>query len=114
MEQIDFVNEAGLEKEVLRSPLPTVVDFYAEWCGPCRTISPILEELSREYAGRVKFVKIDVDDNQVLAQRYEIASIPTVMIFAGGRPGYVIIGATSKEHYKKSIERVLNSPQEAN
>lgn len=105
--QIGFVDESSFEKEVMGSSVPTVVDFYADWCGPCRTVAPILEDLSDEYSGSVRFVKVDIDRSEKLAERYQVTSIPTVMIFSGGKPAYVIVGATSREHYKKSIERAL-------
>jgi len=90
------LSRADFEREVLNSEVPAVVDFYADWCGPCRVVSPVIESLSREYAGRAKFVKVDTagrakfvkvdtDENQELAARYEVMSIPTVMILRGKR-----------------------------
>ncbi len=97
------------DKEVLQSAIPAVVDFYADWCGPCRMVSPIVESLSREYAGKVKFVKIDTDKNQGLAERYDIMSIPTVMIFKNGEIRDKIIGASPASLYKQKIDSVLEN-----
>ena len=102
------LKEKDFEREVLKSEVPTVVDFYADWCGPCRMVSPIIESLSREYAGRVKFVKVDTDENQALAARYEVMSIPTVMVFNGGRIVDTIIGAAPADVYRRKINANLN------
>jgi len=96
------------EKEVLQSDIPTVVDFYADWCGPCRMVSPIIETLSHEYAGRVKFVKINTDESQDLAERYGIMSIPTIMIFKKGEINSRTIGAGPAAMYKQKIDAALN------
>ncbi len=97
------------DKEVLQSAIPAVVDFYADWCGPCRMVSPIVESLAREYGGKVKFVKIDTDKNQGLAERYDIMSIPTVMIFKNGKLRDKIIGASPASLYKQKIDSVLEN-----
>ena len=96
------------EKEVLQSDLPTVVDFYADWCGPCRMVSPIIESLSQEYAGRAKFVKINTDESPELAERYGIMSIPTVMIFKKGEVSSRTVGAGPASMYKQKIDAALN------
>ena len=101
------VKQADFEQTVLKSQSPTVVDFYADWCGPCRMVGPVIESLSREYAGRVNFAKVDTDANQSLAARYDIASIPTVMIFKGGRIVDRIIGAVPVQVYRKKIDAAL-------
>ncbi len=95
------------EKEVLQAELPTIVDFYADWCAPCRMVSPILESMSKEYNGKVKFVKVNTDDNQDLAMKYDIMSIPTVMIFKNGEEKSKIIGAAPAATYKQKIEAAL-------
>ena len=102
------LKEGDIEREVLNSAVPTVVDFYADWCGPCRAVSPIMESLSRDYAGRVKFVKIDTDDNQALATRYEVMSIPTVIIFNSGLIADTIVGAAPADVYRRKINANLN------
>ena len=97
------------ETEVLQSEVPTVVDFYADWCGPCRMVSPIMEMLSNEYKGRVKFVKINTDTNEDLAARYDIMSIPTVMVFEKGEVKVKVIGAGPASLYRQKIESVLKN-----
>ncbi len=95
------------EKEVIQSGLPTVVDFYADWCGPCRMVSPIIESLSKDYTSRVKFVKVNTDDNPELAQRFGIMSIPTVMVFKDGKVASTTIGAGPAAMYKQKIDAAL-------
>jgi thioredoxin 1 len=95
------------DKEVVQSSLPTVVDFYADWCGPCRMVSPIIESLSKEYAGKAKFVKVNTDDNPELAQRFGIMSIPTVMVFKDGKVASTTIGAGPAAMYKQKIDAAL-------
>ena len=95
------------EKEVIQSTIPTVVDFYADWCGPCRMVSPIIESLSKEYAGRAKFVKINTDDNPELAERFGIMSIPTVMVFKNGQVSSRTIGAGPAAMYRQKIDEAL-------
>ena len=104
---VQHVNTADFERAVLKSQTPTVVDFYADWCGPCRMVSPVIESLSQEYTGRVNFAKVDTDANQSLAMRYNIMSIPTVMIFKGGRIVDKIIGAMPAQAYRQKIDSVL-------
>jgi thioredoxin 1 len=95
------------EREILQSKVPAVVDFYADWCGPCRVVSPIIESLSREYDGKVKFAKVDTDANHDLAERFDVMSIPTVFIFKGGKVRERIVGAAPEASYRKKIESVL-------
>ena len=97
------------DKEVLHSDIPTLVVFYADWCGPCRMVSPIIESLSAEYAGKAKFVKINTDENQDLAERYNIMSIPTIMIFKNGDVASRTVGAGPAAMYKQKIDSVLTS-----
>ena len=94
-------------EEVLLSELPVVVDFWAEWCGPCRMVAPILEELSVENTERSKVVKVNSDDNSGLAAHYSIRSIPTILILKGGEVVKTIIGAKPKAALLKEIEEVL-------
>lgn len=94
-------------EEVLLSELPVVVDFWAEWCGPCRMVAPILEELSVENTERFKVVKVNSDDNSGLAAHYSIRSIPTILILKGGEVVKTIIGAKPKATLLKEIEEVL-------
>jgi len=98
------INETVFEKEVLQADSLVIVDFWAPWCAPCRIISPILEEIAEEYHGRVKVVKINTDENQALAMKYNIRSIPTVIIFRDGETVDEIIGAVPKHMFKNKID----------
>ncbi len=99
------VTEQNFETEVLQSTQPVIVDFYADWCGPCKMIAPALEEIASELTGRVKVAKVNVDEQSVLAQRYHVQSLPTLLYFQNGEVVNQIIGATSK----KNILARLNS-----
>ena len=101
------VTDATFESDVLKSNLPVLVDFWAPWCGPCRMVSPIVEELADEYRGRVKFVKLNTDDNVQTASRYGIRSIPTLLVFKGGEPVDQVIGFRPKSDLKRSLEKAL-------
>lgn len=103
------VTEETFEQEVSKAELPVLVDFWAEWCGPCRMVAPIVEELAGEYAGRVKVVKIDVDDNQRLAMRYSIMSIPTLGVFKGGELVERIVGFMPKQELKRRLDGALEA-----
>lgn len=103
------VNYGQFDSEVLKSSVPVFVDFYADWCGPCQTIAPTLEALSEEYADRVKFVKVNVDDNQEVAMKYEVMGIPTAMIFQNGAAKDTLVGAFPAATYRKTIERAINA-----
>jgi thioredoxin 1 len=87
------VNDANFDAEVLRSSEPVLVDFWAEWCGPCKAMDPILEDLSRELAGRVKIVKLDVDGNPSTVVKYNVRAMPTLMVFKDGEPADIKVGA---------------------
>jgi thioredoxin 1 len=113
VEKIPKINNEAFQKDVYESKTPVVVDFYADWCGPCKMVSPVLENLSAEYQGRVRFVKVDVDDNQELSSKYEIMSIPTVMFFVGGNAKDAIVGAVPASEYREKIEKALQENGEA-
>ncbi len=100
--------DSNFQEEVLKSDSPVVVDFWAPWCGPCRIVSPLIEELATEYAGKVKIGKMNVDENHT-ATHYGIMSIPSVLIFKNGQPVKTMVGAQGKEAYKKSIDQALAS-----
>lgn len=102
------LTDQNFETEVLKSETPVLVDFWAEWCTPCRIVSPIIDELAGEYAGKIKVAKMDVDHTTV-SQNYGIMSIPTVMLFKNGQPVKSMIGAQSKENYKREIDAALAS-----
>lgn len=95
-EQIVYVTDDSFETEVLQAEQPVLVDYWAEWCGPCRMIAPILDEVAAEYAGRVKICKVNVDENQATPAQYGIRGIPTLMLFRNGKVEATKIGALSK------------------
>jgi thioredoxin 1 len=101
------VNETDFDSTVLQSEVPVFVDFYADWCGPCNMIAPTIEALSEEYEGKVKFVKINVDNNQQLAMKYDIMSIPTGMLFENGTVKDSLIGAYPASAYRQRIDSAL-------
>jgi thioredoxin 1 len=102
------LTDANFEEEVLKSDIPVLVDFWAIWCAPCRLIAPIVEELSEEYAGKLKVGKLDVDNNQNTAIRFGIRSIPTLLFFKNGEAVDTVIGAVPKDELVKKVEEVLN------
>jgi thioredoxin 1 len=106
-EKVIPINETDFDSTVLQSEVPVFVDFYADWCGPCNMIAPTIEALSEEYAGKVKFVKINVDNNQQLAVKYDILSIPTSMLFESGTVKDSIIGAYPASAYRQRIDHAL-------
>ena len=95
-ESVKHVTDATFEADVLKSDRPVLVDYWAEWCGPCRMIAPVLEEVSRDYSGRVQVAKLNVDDNQSIAQRFGVRGIPTLMLFRNGAVIGTSVGALSK------------------
>lgn len=97
----------SFQDEVVRSTQPVVVDFYADWCGPCKIIEPVIHQLSKEYEGKVKFVKVDTDANQELAMQFGIMSIPTVMFFAKGKVEDIVIGAVPSAVLKSKLEALV-------
>jgi thioredoxin 1 len=109
MADIPEATDVNFEEEVLKAEQPVVVDFWAPWCGPCRVVDPIIEDLAAQHAGRVKFMKLNVDDNPATATRYNVLSIPTVILFERGEPQDTVIGARSKSHYESAWERWLQA-----
>src|SRR2546425_8408659 len=107
--KVILVSESDFDSTVLQSEVPVFVDFYADWCGPCNMIAPTIEVLSEEYTGKVKFVKINVDNNQQLAMKYDIMSIPTSMFFENGAVKDSLIGAYPASTYKQRINHALGS-----
>jgi thioredoxin 1 len=100
------VTDTSFDTEVLQGDIPVVVDFWAEWCGPCRLIAPVLEELAKEYDGRVKVTKMNVDENPGISMKYQVRSIPTLMFFKGGERVDQVIGAVPKAELKKRFDAV--------
>jgi thioredoxin 1 len=103
-EHVKKVNEENFQEVVLQSEVPVLVDFWAEWCGPCRTLAPIVEGVAEQYAGAARVVKLNVDDNPSLVQRYRVQAIPTLILFQDGEEKERIIGAVSKETIVHAIE----------
>jgi len=101
------INDSNFKSEVTDSAMPVLVDFWAPWCGPCRMIAPILEELAKEYDGKVKVVKINVDDSPNTASEYGIRSIPTLILFKDGKVFEQTVGAQSKENLKQLVDKSL-------
>ena len=101
------ITEKNFEAEVLSSNIPILIDFWAVWCGPCKMVAPIVEELATEYAGKLKVGKCDVDANQSIAIKYGIRSIPTLLVFKNGEVAQQIIGALPKHSIKLKIDEVL-------
>lgn len=101
------LSEANFDAEVLQSDQPVLVDFWAEWCGPCLRIAPIVEELAGDYAGKVKVGKLNIDHNQSLAGRYGVMSIPTLMVFKGGEPVERMVGLQQKSALVNKIEGLI-------
>jgi thioredoxin 1 len=102
-----IVSEDNFQKTVLQAKSPVMVDFWAQWCGPCVATAPILEELAVEYAGKIDFAKVDVDANGPLAVKYGIASIPTMLVFKEGKPVQQVIGYKPKKELQKVLDGVL-------
>lgn len=102
------VSEAEFENEVLKSQGPVLVDFYADWCGPCKAVEPTMEALSKEYGGKVKFVKVNVDESQRVAVKYDIMSIPTAMLFQNGEVKDRLVGAFPAVTYKSRLDSLLH------
>jgi len=103
-EHIQYVSDATFDAEVLQSSLPVLVDYWAEWCGPCRMIAPILDEIAKEYAGRLSVAKLNVDENQQTPQKFGVRGIPTLMLFKNGNIEATKVGALSKSQLAAFID----------
>jgi thioredoxin 1 len=101
------LSDATLDETVAGSPVPVVVDFWAEWCGPCRMIAPVLEEIAAEHADRLRVAKVNVDENPATAQRFGVMSIPTLIVFRDGTPAKRIVGAKGKAALLEDLEEFL-------
>jgi thioredoxin 1 len=104
-----IVTDQNFEKEVLKSEVPVLVDFWAAWCGPCKVIAPIIDEIAEELEGKVKVCKINVDENPITPGKYGIRAIPTLIIFKKGEPIEVIVGAVSKGVILNALNKALSS-----
>lgn len=101
------VNDGTFEQDVLGSDVPVVLDFWAEWCPPCRMLAPTFEELAKQYAGRARFFKLNVDDNAQVPQRFGIKGIPTLVFFDGGREVERVVGAASREALARVVDKYV-------
>ena len=104
---VQTVTDQNFEEEVVKADVPTIVDFWAPWCGPCHRVHPILEEIAREHEGRLKVTKLDIDENRETAARFAIMSIPTVLLFQNGEVVEKIIGAQPREEFFKIVEKYV-------
>lgn len=101
------ITDTNFDTEVIKSEIPVLIDFWATWCGPCKAIAPIVEDLAKEYDGKIKIGKLDVDYNQQSAIKYGVRSIPTLLIFKGGKVADMVVGAVPKTHIVQKLNAVL-------
>ena len=107
MALVTDINDESFDQEVIQSDIPVLVDFWAPWCGPCKSIAPVVEELAGEFEGRLKVVKVNVDDNKEAAMKYNVKGIPNLIIFKGGESQEQIVGAVAKQELAAAIEKVI-------
>jgi len=100
------LTDGNFDQEVVKSPVPVLVDFWAEWCGPCKMVAPILDELATEYDGKIKIGKVNIDEFQALATEYGIRAIPTLLLFKDGQVADQIVGLRSKRDFTSKLDRV--------
>jgi thioredoxin 1 len=106
-ENVAILTDTSFDQEVLQSGVPVLVDFWAEWCGPCKMLGPVLEELAGEYTGRIKVAKVNIDEHQKVASDYGIRAIPTLLLFKNGEVAEQIVGLRSKRDLKASLDKVV-------
>ena len=105
MSNVGDVTDVTFEAEVLKSSIPVLVDFWAPWCGPCRAVAPVVDEIANEYKGRLKVLKLNTDENPKTAQSYRISGIPSLMVFKNGQPVEQVVGAVPKSTLASAIEK---------
>jgi thioredoxin 1 len=101
------VSDDTFEEEIINSDLPAMVDFWAEWCGPCKMVAPVVEELAGEYQGKIKVAKMDVDQNRNTPAKFGIRNIPTLLLFKGGELAQTIVGAQPKRNIEEELKKIL-------
>jgi thioredoxin 1 len=104
---VQEVSDTSFDGDILKSTVPVLVDFWAPWCGPCRTVAPIVDELANQYAGKIKVAKVNVDESQQVAFQYQVTSIPTFILFKNGRVADRVLGALPRSEFVKFIDRNL-------
>lgn len=109
MSGVSEVQDASFEQEVLKNELPVLVDFWAPWCGPCRMVAPVVQEIADQYEGKVKVVKVNTDENPQVASQYGIRSIPTLMVFKNGEKVDMVVGAVPKATLADTLEKYIAS-----
>ena len=107
MADVQQVSDESFDREVLKADLPVLIDFWAPWCGPCKAIGPVVEELAKEYAGKLKVVKMNVDDNPQTPSKYGVRGIPNLILFKGGQVKDQIVGAVPKAQLVKAVTQVV-------
>ncbi len=107
------INEASFEKAVLQSPIPVLVDFWAAWCGPCKMIAPVLDEIARENEGRYRVAKVNIDDDPGLMQRFNVRAVPTLLFFSGGEMREQLVGGAPKKTIVEKLANLTGTPSPA-
>ncbi len=107
MADLLHVADEDFDEQIMNSDIPAMVDFWAEWCGPCKMVGPVVEELAQEYEGKIKIAKMDVDINRETPARFGIRNIPTLILFKGGEVAHTIVGAQSKSHIDEELKKLL-------
>jgi thioredoxin 1 len=106
-EQVTIISDGTFESEILSSDIPAILDFWAPWCGPCKSIAPVLDDLAREYKGKVKICKMNVDENPQTPSRYNVRGIPNIVFFKDGEVVEQIVGAVPKEQLRETIDKLF-------